>query len=153
MSIIWTTGMDRMEAHFSKGQWPWRKVQKEIFREFCESLGKTNTAAVNAGMSPYRAGLGYVVNCEKSLNDLEKLEAAWEEFDQRKIQEAIAKELQAKTIHSATVEKPPVVDLDETKDRRIGVLKNMLATNREAEAKKLITENPDWGIDWNEVKR
>lgn len=141
-----------MEAHFSKQQWPWRKAKKPIFKEFCEWLGKTNTAAIKAGMSPYRAGLGYVINCEKTSNDLEKLEAAWDEFDAMKIQQAVNLELQARTIHVAASSSPPVIDLDDIKDRRVGVLKNMVASGREAEALELVNENPDWGIEWSEVK-
>lgn len=149
--IRWTTGMDRMEAHFSKDQWPWRKSNPVVFREFCEWLGKTNTSAINAGMSPYRAGLGYVINCEKSKNDLEKLEAAWEEFNERKNQAAINRERQSRTTQ-ATAESPPVIDLDDIKTQRIGTLKHMVATGREDDAREFVRENLDWNITWNEVE-
>lgn len=86
---------EKVELMFSGGH-PWRR-DADLFRQFCEWLGNQNPNAIKAGMSPRRAGLGYVINCEKTHNDLEKLDAAWEEFQelQRRKQQKVEGELES----------------------------------------------------------
>lgn len=69
----------KCEARF-RGTYPWRRCDRQQWQEFCEWKGKKFDGALKSGMTPFEAGRGYVLNCEKTELDLEKLFFDWEDF-------------------------------------------------------------------------
>ncbi|NCJ05185.1 hypothetical protein GS597_01350 [Synechococcales cyanobacterium C] len=128
-------------------EFPWRNDQN-VFRIFCVWLGNQNKRALESGMSPYRAGLGYVINCEKTYDDIEKLDAAWEEFKALETE----REAKARELAASRPELPSLApQRTDEREIRLGTLRNMCSSGRAEMAAAWIDEHPEWGISLEEV--
>jgi hypothetical protein len=138
---------DKMEARFRR-TYPWRKCDEATRKAFYSWQGKRlNLIGKERVFSDFELGLRNVMNGEKSEQELEKLMASWEAF-----QEAQAIQSEAQVTAQATLKRGATIVSEETPtplstDDHLKRLTGMWAQpNQRQRVKDRVAANPGWGI-------
>lgn len=137
---------DKMEARFRR-TYPWRQCDEATRKAFYSWQGKRlNLIGKERVFSDFELGLRNVMNGEKSEQELEKLTASWEAFQEAQAVERVAKVTASITMGAAQTILPqeiPVIG----PQQHLARLKSMWGWPKHHQfVRDRVAANPDWGI-------